>query len=90
MVLAIAFLILFSPHYPWYFAWLIPLTCIYPRASVIYLTSAVGYLHVSNNWPPGLADGLVIYGGFALLLLAELAVKKLGKKEAAHGDAVPA
>ena len=90
MVLAIAFLILFSPHYPWYFAWLIPLTCIYPRASAIYLTCAVGYLHVSNNWPPGLVDGLVIYGGFALLLLAELAIKRFVKKEAAHGDAVPA
>jgi hypothetical protein len=89
-VLAIVFLILFSPHYAWYFAWLIPLTCVYPRAAAIYLTCAVGYLHVSNNWPPGLVDGLVIYGGFALVLLAESAVQRLSKKEAAHGDTVPA
>jgi hypothetical protein len=90
MLLAIVFLILFSPHYPWYFAWLIPLTCVYPRASAIYLTCAVGYLHVSNNWPPGLVDGLVIYGGFALVLLVEIAVQRLNKKEVPHGDTVPA
>lgn len=90
MALAIAFLILFSPHYAWYFAWLVPLTCIYPRPAAIYLTCAVGYLHVSNNWPPGLVDGLVIYGGFALVLMGEIAVRKLNKKEAVHGDAVPA
>jgi hypothetical protein len=89
MLLAVAFMVLFSPHYPWYFIWLIPFVCIHPRVSVIYLTCAADYLHVSN-WPPSLGDGLVIYGGFALILALELAVSRFNKKEEVHGDAVPA
>jgi len=89
MLLAVAFMVLFSPHYPWYFIWLIPFVCIHPRVSVIYLTCAADYLHVSN-WPPSLGDGLVIYGGFALMLALELAVSRFNKKEEVHGDAVPA
>jgi hypothetical protein len=89
MVLAVTFMVLFSPHYPWYFAWLIPFVCIYPRAAVIYLTCAASYLHIAG-WPPSLGDGLIIYGGFALVLLGELAVRRFSKKEEVHGDAVPA
>jgi alpha-1,6-mannosyltransferase len=89
LMLAVAFTVLLSPHYPWYFAWLIPFVCICPRACVIYLTCAASYLHVAN-WPPSVPDGLVIYGGFALVLLGELAFRRFSKKEAEHGDAVPA
>ena len=38
MVLAVAFLVLLSPHYAWYFAWLVPFLCFYPSAALIYLT----------------------------------------------------
>jgi alpha-1,6-mannosyltransferase len=89
MVLAVTFMVLFSPHYPWYFAWLIPFVCVYPLAAVIYLTGAASYLHISD-WPPSLGDGLLLYGGFALILIGELAVRRFGKKEEVHGDAVPA
>jgi alpha-1,6-mannosyltransferase len=89
LVLAVTFMVLFSPHYPWYFAWLIPFVCIHPRAAVIYLTCAASYLHIAS-WPPSLGDGLIIYGGFALVLLGELAVRRFSKKEEVHGDAVPA
>ena len=37
-----------------------------------------------------LADGLVLYGGLALLLVGELAIRRFNKKEEVHGDAVPA
>jgi hypothetical protein len=90
MWLAIAFLILFSPHYPWYFAWVVPFLCVYPRPALIYLTCVVSYMHVSPNWPPSLGDELLIYGGFALVSGAELLVKRFGRKEELHGDAVPA
>jgi alpha-1,6-mannosyltransferase len=90
MVLAVTFMILFSPHYPWYFAWLIPFVCVYPLAAAIYLTCAASYLHVTSNWPPSLGDGLIIYGGFALILIGELAIRRFNKKEEVHGDAVPA
>jgi hypothetical protein len=89
MVLAVTFMVLFSPHYPWYFAWIIPLACIFPLAAVIYLTCAVNYLHIAT-WPPSVADGLVVYGGFALILVGELAIRRFSKKEEVHGDAVPA
>ena len=34
MLLAVAFTILFSPHYAWYFAWLVPFLCFYPVVGV--------------------------------------------------------
>jgi alpha-1,6-mannosyltransferase len=89
MALAVTFMVLFSPHYPWYFAWLIPLVCVRPRAAVIYLTCAASYLHIAT-WPPSLGDGLILYGGFALILMAELAIRRFSKKEEVNGDAVPA
>jgi alpha-1,6-mannosyltransferase len=89
MLLAVTFMVLFSPHYPWYFAWLIPFVCVHPLAGVIYLTCAASYLHIAN-WPPSLGNGLLLYGGFALILVGELAIRRFNKKEAVHGDAVPA
>jgi hypothetical protein len=89
MMLAVTFMILFSPHYPWYFAWLIPFVCVHPLAAVIYLTCAASYLHIAI-WPPGLGDGLLLYGGFALILIGELAIRRFNKKEEVHGDPVPA
>ena len=56
---------------------------------MLYLTCAADYLHVAN-WPPSVGDGLVIYGGFALLLALEVAVSRFSKKEEVHGDPVPA
>ena len=47
--LAIATLVLISPHYPWYFCWLVPFICFLPRASLIYLTSAVFYLYLTDE-----------------------------------------
>src|SRR2546429_4925596 len=32
------FMVLVSPHFPWYFAWLIPFLCLIPDPAVIYLT----------------------------------------------------
>jgi hypothetical protein len=90
MLLGVGFVILLSPHYPWYFAWLIPFLCVYPRPAVIYLTCAASYLHVSPSWPPSLADGFIIYGGFALIAAGELALRRFGRKEEMHGDALPA
>jgi alpha-1,6-mannosyltransferase len=89
MMLAVTFMVLFSPHYPWYFAWLIPFVCVHPLASVIYLTCAASYLHIAN-WPPSLPAGLLLYGGFALVLIVELAIRRFNNKEEVHGDAVPA
>ncbi|MBV8764551.1 MAG: DUF2029 domain-containing protein [Hyphomicrobiales bacterium] len=66
--LAIATLVLISPHYPWYFCWLVPFICFLPSASLIYLTSAVFYLYLTDE-PFGLMTGLSIYAP-ALALFA--------------------
>jgi len=87
MLLAVTSMILFSPHYAWYFAWLVPFVCFYPVIGVIYLTCASGYLYFAH-WPPSLSDGLVIYGPCILLLVAEFALRGRRKLEERH--AVPA
>jgi alpha-1,6-mannosyltransferase len=94
MLLATAFTILFSPHYAWYFAWLVPFLCFYPVVGVIYLTCAVSYLSFAH-WPPTLSEGLVIYGPCILLLIVQLAARRRHNKmrhkpEDRHADAVAA
>jgi alpha-1,6-mannosyltransferase len=89
MLLAVTFTILSSPHYTWYFAWLIPFLCLYPTVAVLYLTCAAGYLYFAH-WPPTLAEGGVIYGPCAVLLCAEFAFRRRRKWEERHGNAVAA
>jgi alpha-1,6-mannosyltransferase len=89
MLLATAFLILLSPHYPWYFAWLVPFLCFYPVVGVVYLTCAAGILYFARS-PPTLWEALPIYGPCILILVAEFALRSRRKPEERHGDAVPA
>jgi alpha-1,6-mannosyltransferase len=89
LLLATAFTVLSSPHYPWYFAWLVPLLCFHPIPGVLYLTCAASYLYFAH-WPPSGADGLVIYGPFAILIIAEFALRLRRKPGERHAGAVPA
>jgi hypothetical protein len=89
MLLAVSFTLLFSPHYPWYFAWLVPFLCFHPVLGVVYLTCAASYLYFAA-WPPTLAEGLVIYGPCLALLVAQFAFHRRRKWEERHADAVPA
>jgi len=88
MVLAVAAVVLISPHYPWYFTWLIPFLCIYPSAAVIYLTGASTYLYFAG-WPPTVAEGTVLYGPFFLLLLAEALWRRFPTRTLSDERAVP-
>lgn len=38
MVLATATTVLFAPHFPWYFSWLVLFLCFTPRPAIFYLT----------------------------------------------------
>jgi hypothetical protein len=89
MLLAVTFTILLSPHYPWYFAWLVPFLCFYPLAGVVYLTCACGLLYFAD-WPPTLWQALPIYVPCIAILIAEFVVRGRRKPEEPHGDAVPA
>jgi hypothetical protein len=88
MLLAVAFTLLVSPHYAWYFAWLVPFLCFYPVVGVVYLTLASSGLYFAH-WQPTVAEALPIYGPCILLLIAEFAFRRR-KMEERHADAVPA
>jgi alpha-1,6-mannosyltransferase len=47
LVLGTAFMVLFAPHFPWYFAWLIPFLCFVPSIPVFYLTVASFALYLT-------------------------------------------
>ena len=88
MLLAVAFTLLVSPHYAWYFAWLVLFLCFYPVVGVVYLTLASSGLYFAH-WQPTVAEALPIYGPCILLLIAEFAFRRR-KMEERHADAVPA
>ncbi len=76
-VLATVFMVLVSPHYPWYFAWLIVFACFFRSFALIWLTIAcmllylgAGNLSVEND--QRLVVELIIYGPFAALALVDL------------------
>lgn len=47
LVIASAFIVLLSPHFSWYFAWLIPFLCFVPSLPVFYLTLASFLLYLT-------------------------------------------
>jgi hypothetical protein len=75
MTLAVAAMVLLSPHYPWYFAWIVPFICFTPRPSVLYLTVACPLLYFVPGGPD--PEGVrmrfewAIYGPFAALVALE-------------------
>jgi hypothetical protein len=75
--LAAVVLLLISPHYAWYFAFLLPLLCRAPYAPLLYVTLAcfIFYLPPIKDFDDFFTAGLWLYGGFALLALADLAVR---------------
>jgi alpha-1,6-mannosyltransferase len=76
LTLAVATMVLLSPHYPWYFVWLVPLICLTPRASALYLTLACPLLYFVPGGPDPqgarMAFEWAIYAPFAALVGFEL------------------
>ena len=85
--IAVTSTVLFSPHYAWYFLWLVPFLCFFPRPSVLWLTLSAPILYRTNFWPPSIADFSLEYVPFAILLAAEN-LKLFAPKEAPYGRAV--
>lgn len=87
MTLAVAAMVLLSPHYAWYFAWIVPFLCLAPRLSVLYLTAAAPLLYLVPGGPdPAGARMTVeaaIYGPFAALLAIELLRRRVRRSRAA-------
>jgi hypothetical protein len=68
--LSVATITLLSPHYPWYFCWIVAFIPFFPRYSLIYLTTSVFYIYVTED-PASMWTGVVIYGPFLALFALE-------------------
>jgi len=84
MTLAVAAMVLLSPHYPWYFAWIVPFICFTPRPSVLYLTVACPLLYFVPGGPDPEGARMrfewAIYGPFAALVVFELWRQRRGAR----------
>jgi len=69
-LLATAFTVLSSPHYPWYLAWLVPFLCFVPLWSVVWLTGSAVLMYIVK-WPPSVWAGSFYYLPFFALLAIE-------------------
>jgi alpha-1,6-mannosyltransferase len=77
-LLGTTLIVLMSPHYPWYFAWLIVFACFIRPVALLWLTTAcmllylvpVGFHIVRDDYR--LAIESIIYGPFAALALLDL------------------
>ena len=70
--LSTALMILLTPHYAWYFSWLLVPLCIQPRLAMLYLPTVASLLyldpiHTRLLWPA------LLYGPFAVLALVSFA-----------------
>ncbi len=82
-VLATVTIVLFAPHFSWYFAWLVPFLCFVPLPSLFYLTVASFVLYGTwlGNQPEQMFRlNTAIYLPYALLLTAELLTRSLRLK----------
>ena len=87
-LLATAFMFLLSPHYPWYFAWLLVFVCFVPPASLMWLTVASFLLYlvpVGSQLVPGrhrLIVESVLYLPFVVLAAVDLWRRRLDTGDA--------
>jgi alpha-1,6-mannosyltransferase len=72
LVLATGLTLCFSPHYPWYFLWLLPMLTLVPWRPAFYLVMAPTFMLATPLGAPGepiYRMNVLLYGGFAALLL---------------------
>ena len=50
-LLAAAFTVLLTPHYPWYFSWLVVFPCLVASPALVWLTATSFLLYLLPGWP---------------------------------------
>jgi hypothetical protein len=78
LLLASSFTLLVSPHYPWYFTWLVPFLCFGLSPAHFWLTGSCALMYLWPD-PTGIATQSVksvMYVPFLLLLLVQLRLKR--------------
>lgn len=84
LILATMLNIFYSPHYPWYFLWLLPYLAVIPWRPAFYLVTAATYLFGTNLGAAGEPMyhlNVLLYGGFAFMLGLDL-LTRLPKRRA--------
>lgn len=77
MMLAFALMLLFSPHYPWYIAWLVPFLVLVPSLPLLTYLTAFFYLFTTALATPGPKMFLlnkILYGAVAVALVLQVVV----------------
>jgi hypothetical protein len=70
-LLLAAFTLAITPHYAWYFTWLVPLLCLRPSASLVWLTAASPLLYGILPSLERFGAELLLYFPFLLILTVE-------------------
>jgi alpha-1,6-mannosyltransferase len=84
LLLGTVFMILFAPHFPWYFAWLILFLCFVPSIPVFYLTVASFLLY--GTWIAYKPDSVLALKGALYIPLALIgAIAFLNRKKQPTG-----
>ena len=74
-----ALMLLFSPHYPWYFLWLAPFTVLIPYAPALFYLTACFFLYTTEFAEPGPKMYYMnewIYGALLILVVADWARRR--------------
>ena len=91
--LAMALMLLFSPHYPWYVAWLVPFLVLMPRLTVMTYVMAMFYLCTTamavGYGPEQYRLNERLYGVVAVAFMIEVAVLAVPKAREWLRRAVP-
>jgi hypothetical protein len=72
-------LIVFSPHYPWYFAWVLPVLCALPYTPMIYLVTASPLLYLTlmdRSSGTLLRINTLLYLSFAMFVILDLVARR--------------
>ena len=78
---ALALMLLFSPHYPWYVAWLVPFLVLMPSLTVLAYVGGLFYLCTTalatGFGPPQFKLNEILYGTVLIAFVIELALRRL-------------
>ena len=82
LLLATALNLCFSPHYPWYFLWLLPFLALWPWRPAFFLVLGATYMLGTRLGAPAALYRMNerLYGVFFLLLLFDLAIRQWKKR----------
>jgi alpha-1,6-mannosyltransferase len=79
--LALALMLLFSPHYPWYVAWLVPFLVLRPSLTVFTYVAGMFYLCTTalatGYGPKQFLLNEILYGTVALGIIIEITLRRL-------------